>query len=98
MKHLAIVRRSVLLTSVLSADGCGAAAHLSVADGTGPRPTLPKPKQSMLPTVNVGFVKENGDAMGRPVGVAIDKGGALLVADDVGNTIWRVTATSGVTK
>ena len=38
-----------------------------------------------------GFVKENGEAMGRPVGVAIDKRGALLVADDVGNVIWRVT-------
>ncbi len=42
--------------------------------------------------VLTGFVKENGHAMGRPVGVAIDKRGALLVADDVGNTIWRVTA------
>ena len=42
--------------------------------------------------VLTGFVKENGDAMGRPVGVAIDARGALLVADDVGNTIWRVTA------
>jgi glucose/arabinose dehydrogenase len=39
-----------------------------------------------------GFVKENGDALGRPVGVALDKRGALLVADDVGNTVWRVTA------
>ena len=39
-----------------------------------------------------GFVKENGDAMGRPVGVAVDKRGALLVADDVGNVIWRVTS------
>jgi glucose/arabinose dehydrogenase len=29
--------------------------------------------------------------MGRPVGVAIDKTGALLVADDVGNTVWRIT-------
>jgi glucose/arabinose dehydrogenase len=38
-----------------------------------------------------GFVKDNGDALGRPVGVAIDKRGALLVADDVGNTVWRVT-------
>jgi glucose/arabinose dehydrogenase len=28
----------------------------------------------------------------RPVGVAIDKSGALLVADDVGNTVWRVTS------
>jgi glucose/arabinose dehydrogenase len=41
--------------------------------------------------VLTGFVRENGDAMGRPVGVAIDKTGALLVADDVGNVIWRVT-------
>jgi len=41
--------------------------------------------------VLTGFVKDNGDAMGRPVGVAIDKRGALLLADDVGNTIWRVT-------
>jgi glucose/arabinose dehydrogenase len=40
--------------------------------------------------VLTGFVKENGDAMGRPVGVAIAKDGALLVADDVGNAIWRV--------
>jgi glucose/arabinose dehydrogenase len=41
--------------------------------------------------VLTGFVKENGDAMGRPVGVTVDRQGALLVADDVGNTIWRVT-------
>jgi glucose/arabinose dehydrogenase len=38
------------------------------------------------------FVDKDGDAMGRPVGVAVDKQGALLVADDVGNTVWRVTA------
>lgn len=42
--------------------------------------------------VLTGFIKENGDAMGRPVGVTIDKFGALLLADDVGNIIWRVTA------
>lgn len=41
--------------------------------------------------VLTGFVSENGDGWGRPVGVAIDKRGALLVADDVGNVIWRVT-------
>ena len=29
-------------------------------------------------------------ALGRPVGVAVDRAGALLVADDVGNAIWRV--------
>lgn len=38
-----------------------------------------------------GFLDENGKAQGRPVGVAVDKAGALLVADDVGNVIWRVT-------
>lgn len=37
-----------------------------------------------------GFLDKRGNAMGRPVGVAIDKQGALLIADDVGNTIWRV--------
>jgi glucose/arabinose dehydrogenase len=42
--------------------------------------------------VLTGFLARNGDAYGRPVGVAIDKKGALLVADDVGNTVWRVTA------
>jgi glucose/arabinose dehydrogenase len=40
--------------------------------------------------VLTGFVDEKGDALGRPAGVAIDKAGALLVADDVGNTVWRV--------
>ena len=35
--------------------------------------------------------QRQGEAQGRPVGVAIDKQGALLVADDVGNAIWRVT-------
>lgn len=38
-----------------------------------------------------GFVNEDGKARGRPVGVAVDAAGGLLVADDVGNTIWRVT-------
>jgi glucose/arabinose dehydrogenase len=38
-----------------------------------------------------GFVNENEKAQGRPVGVAIAHDGSLLVADDVGNTIWRVT-------
>ena len=48
-------------------------------------------KPSGLPVdVLTGFV-EGGKARGRPVGVAIDKAGALLVADDVGNTVWRVT-------
>jgi glucose/arabinose dehydrogenase len=38
-----------------------------------------------------GFVDDEGNALGRPVGVAVDSRGALLVADDVGNTIWRMT-------
>ncbi len=40
--------------------------------------------------VLTGFINGQGEAQGRPVGVAIDRRGALLVADDVGNTIWRV--------
>lgn len=46
--------------------------------------------------VLTGFTNEKDEARGRPVGVAIDSQGALLVADDVGNTIWRVTALSKV--
>ena len=37
-----------------------------------------------------GFLNEDGDAMGRPVGVVADATGALQVDDDVGNTVWRV--------
>ncbi|HEX5328407.1 MAG TPA: sorbosone dehydrogenase family protein [Acetobacteraceae bacterium] len=44
--------------------------------------------------VLTGFVDSDGDALGRPVGVAVDRRGALLVADDVGNRVWRVTAAS----
>ena len=39
-----------------------------------------------------GFLDADGKAAGRPVGVALDAHGALLVADDVGNTVWRVGA------
>jgi len=35
--------------------------------------------------------RTEGNALGRPVGVAIDSAGAILVADDVGNIIWRVS-------
>lgn len=44
-----------------------------------------------LQDVLTGFLSADGKAYGRPVGVALDHAGALLVADDVGNTIWRVT-------
>ena len=42
--------------------------------------------------VLTGFLSEDGHAYGRPVGVVLDKRGALLVADDVGNVVWRVSA------
>lgn len=42
--------------------------------------------------VLTGFLRDEGTASGRPVGIAIDKAGALLVADDVGNVIWRASA------
>ena len=42
--------------------------------------------------VVTGFLTSDGKAHGRPVGLALDAAGALLIADDVGNTVWRVTA------
>ncbi|MGV3653154.1 MAG: PQQ-dependent sugar dehydrogenase, partial [Noviherbaspirillum sp.] len=44
------------------------------------------PPQDIL----TGFVDGNGDALGRPMAVVVDKAGALLVSDDVGNAVWRV--------
>ncbi len=50
-------------------------------------------KPSAMPIdILTGFLTEKGEAMGRPVGVQIAGDGSLLVADDVGNTIWRVSA------
>jgi glucose/arabinose dehydrogenase len=54
---------------------------------TGAKPGPGKPID-----VLTGFLDKDGEAQGRPVGVTIDKTGALLVADDVGNRVWRVTA------
>jgi glucose/arabinose dehydrogenase len=54
-----------------------------------------RPTGALPVDVLTGFLDAEGDAMGRPVGVAVDSRGALLVADDVGNTIWRVTAAPG---
>ena len=45
------------------------------------------PPQDVL----TGFVDDEGNARGRPVSVVVDRTGALLVADDVGNAVWRVT-------
>lgn len=53
-----------------------------------------KPSADMPTDVLTGFVSDDDEALGRPVGVTIGKDGALLVADDVGNTIWRVTGTA----
>jgi glucose/arabinose dehydrogenase len=39
-----------------------------------------------------GFLDAEGHARGRPVGLTFDKSGALLIADDVGNTVWRVSS------
>ena len=46
----------------------------------------------MAEDVVTGFVDAQGRAHGRPVALALDKGGALLVADDVGDTVWRVSS------
>lgn len=61
---------------------------VAFADGQ-PRATLPLP-------VLGGFLGRDGQAYGRPVGVALDTRGALLVADDVGNVIWRVQTAPGL--
>ena len=42
-----------------------------------------------------GFLNDKGEAQGRPVGVLVDARGELLVADDVGNTVWRVRSAAG---
>jgi glucose/arabinose dehydrogenase len=47
------------------------------------------PPQDVL----TGFLSKDGTANGRPVGVAVDKQGAILLADDVGNVVWRITPT-----
>lgn len=48
--------------------------------------------EGKMQDVLTGFLDKDGKAQGRPVGVIVDKAGALLVADDVGNRIWRVSA------
>ena len=51
-----------------------------------------RPSGDLPLDVLTGFLDDDGNAYGRPVGVAIDRQGALLVADDVGNVVWRVSA------
>ena len=56
-------------------------------------------KPSGMPVdVLTGFLDADGNARGRPVGVAFDRNGALLVADDVGNAVWRVAGSQTLTK
>jgi glucose/arabinose dehydrogenase len=73
--------------------------------GSWNRPTLNGYKVVFVPFSNgrpngkaqdvvTGFLDNDGNARGRPVAVALDKAGALLIADDVGNTVWRVTPAS----
>jgi len=45
--------------------------------------------------VVTGFLDQNSHARGRPVGLAVDRTGALLIADDVGDTVWRVSSAPG---
>jgi len=47
--------------------------------------------------VVIGFLDVHDHARGRPVGLAVDQSGALLIADDVGNTVWRVSADRSTT-
>jgi glucose/arabinose dehydrogenase len=51
-----------------------------------------KPSGGAPVVVLTAFLSDDGNAFGRPVGVVLDKQGALLAADDVGNVIWRVTS------
>jgi glucose/arabinose dehydrogenase len=51
-----------------------------------------RPTGKPIPVVTGFLAKDHKTVHGRPVGVALDKTGALLIADDVGNTVWRVSA------
>jgi len=97
----------VAALGLVYSDGKGMPKHLSNGmfigeHGSWNRKPLAGYKVVFVPFVNgrpsglpldvlTGFVSPDGKAWGRPVGVAIDREGALLVADDVGNTIWRLT-------
>jgi glucose/arabinose dehydrogenase len=44
--------------------------------------------------VVTGFLDANNQARGRPVGLAVDRSGALLIADDLADTVWRVSSSN----
>jgi glucose/arabinose dehydrogenase len=52
-----------------------------------------RPVGQPIPVVTGFLGADNKTVHGRPVGLALDRSGALLIADDVGNTVWRVSAT-----
>jgi glucose/arabinose dehydrogenase len=51
-----------------------------------------KPVGKPIPVVTGFLGTDEATVHGRPVGLALDRSGALLVADDAGNTVWRVSA------
>jgi len=53
---------------------------------SGGRPSGPAPDDV------TGFLDAKNQARGRPVGLAVDRSGALLIADDLANTVWRVSS------
>jgi glucose/arabinose dehydrogenase len=52
-----------------------------------------RPAGTPVPVVTGFLAKDNKTVHGRPVGVALDRTGALLIADDAGNAVWRVSGT-----
>ena len=52
-----------------------------------------RPNGMPIPVVTGFLAPDQRTVRGRPVGVALDRTGALVVADDVGNTVWRVSGT-----
>lgn len=54
-----------------------------------------RPNGAPVPVVTGFLAADHKTVRGRPVGVALDRTGALLVADDAGNTVWRVSGTAG---
>jgi hypothetical protein len=83
----------------LALAGCTESAQLTVRDGTGPAPALPVPVHAAIPTVVIAPAIGWHDGASPSGSTASQRGwsrdGALLVADDVGNTIWRVAPAGG---
>jgi hypothetical protein len=89
------VESGSLMRTSLSLLLAGAAALLVATCGDSAK--LPEQATGIPIDVLTGFVSDDEKAFGRPVGVTIAKDGSLLVADDVGNTIWRVSRAAQTT-